>query len=125
MKQESTKVLLTIQLEGGTLVRKGKSISNYEIHQKDLLGKDNKKTNPNKLIRKGTVIHTNLEAKPAIQHLNISETAYNFMVSGECPSFMRNSFLWGKLTVKQRLEKHLETIMHDLHGMSYSYEFVD
>lgn len=107
------KISLTIQLEGSTLIRK----SEPEIF-----------TTQRKFQHKGKEVvkyirrkHYPLVAKPASQHINLTEDAYDYMCNGECPSFIKPS-VWSFMNPKQRLEAHLQRICENFKGTSYSYE---
>jgi hypothetical protein len=76
------------------------------------------KVNGKKVAR---VIHVQTrKSKPASQSLNLTTDAYNYMVSGEAPHFVKPRD-WEKLTKKQRLEAHLNRICEELGGVSYTY----
>lgn len=60
------------------------------------------------------------KSRPASQSLNLGMSAYKYMISDEVPSFFKTKD-WGKLSVKQRLEAHLEEISKELGGVSFSY----
>jgi hypothetical protein len=58
--------------------------------------------------------------KPATQTLNISEIAYKYMVSKECPAFMKPKE-WASMSKKMRLETHLNNIAESLGGKVFKY----
>ena len=64
------------------------------------------------------------KSRPAVQSLNLSMDAYNYMVSGEAPYFVKARD-WKRLTKKQRLEAHLNRICQELGGVSYTYAVLD
>lgn len=64
------------------------------------------------------------KCKPAGQSLNLSMDAYNYMVSGEAPYFIKPRD-WERLTKKQRLEAHLKRIVEELGGVSFTYAVLD
>lgn len=122
----SIKVLLTINLEGGTLVRKSTPEHiNFLVKEKDLCtnkkwrGKDGLK-----VVRKGETLHYPLIAKPAVQQVKINIEAYNYMISAECPPWCHPK-MWPKLTKKARLEKHLGRICEHHKGKSFIYEILE
>lgn len=97
------KILLTISLEGGVLVRQNNIEfikSEYRLTQ-----------------------HVNKVPKQCVQRIKISNEAYEQFISSECPSFYSN-FMWKKLSPKQKLEVHLSTIAKDLNGLSFTYEIL-
>jgi hypothetical protein len=62
--------------------------------------------------------------KPATQCININEESYNYMVSSNCPAFMKPKE-WGQLSKKKRLEAHLNDIAEGLGGIVASYNVYD
>lgn len=60
----------------------------------------------------------------AIQHINISRTAYNTFVSDTFPAkcSIKN---WSRIDKKKRIEAHLQLITDSLHGISFSYELLE
>lgn len=57
---------------------------------------------------------------PALQVINMSEEAYQYMISNEVPSFSTKS-VWNKMTEKQRLIAHLNAIAAYLRGKLVDY----
>ena len=120
--ETNIKLRLSIDLQGGTLVRQSESEkidyaifkANYQKGKKPVY----------ELVKKGYKKHYPLVAKPAKQVINMTETAYYYMISDECPSFSHPK-KWRELNETQRLEKHLERIVSDLKGKSFTYEVLD
>lgn len=122
-----TKISLTINLEGSTLVRK----SEFEVIKYTMPTKD---TKPSKKWRgkeglkgviKGVCKHYPLEAKPAHQHINMTEEAYKYMTSNaECPCWLKPK-AWNSMSKKERLEAHLQRITEGLGGTSYTYQIFE
>lgn len=110
------KISLTIQLEGSTLIRK----SEPEVFTLQKKFQKNGKEVVKYIRRK----HYPLVAKPASQHINLTEDAYNYMCDGDCPSFIKPS-IWISMDSKQRLEAHLQRICEQMRGKSYSYKILD
>lgn len=119
----TTKISLTIELEGSTLVRKNEpEIIKYSVTTKDL--KSNKKhkgKNDLKVVKEGTVKHYPLISKPAFYHISIGRESYDYMISKECPSWFRNIKAWKNMTETQRLEEHLHRLCVSKRGKSFSY----
>ena len=118
-----TKISLTINLEGSTLVRKSEpEVIKYTVTTKDTepskkwRGKDGLK-----IVSKGAHKHYPLEAKPASQHINMTEEAYKYMTSNECPYWSKPK-VWNNLSEKERLEAHLQRVCESLNGKSFTYE---
>lgn len=57
---------------------------------------------------------------PAIQVINMSEEAYQYMISNEVPSFSTKS-VWNKMTKEQRLVAHLNETAAYLGGKLVDY----
>lgn len=56
------------------------------------------------------------------QSLEISDIAYQFMTRAlNCPNSIKLS-VWNNMSIKQRLEYHLEDIVKGLRGISYTYK---
>lgn len=65
------------------------------------------------------------KCKPAAQSLNISKEAYDTMVDKmACPSWSKPS-KWTTMSKKERLESHLQRIVDNLGGISYSYQIFE
>lgn len=61
------------------------------------------------------------KAKPATQTINLSKDAYEYMVSNECPYWMKPK-VWVSMNKKMRLENHFQRLCESLNGLSYTYE---
>ena len=122
----TTKISLTIELEGSTLVRKSKpEIIKYSVIKRDL--EPNKKWRGKdglEVVKRDTYKNYLLIAKPAHQHINMSIEAYNYMTSGECPSWAKPK-IWATMNKTQRLEAHLQRTVEHLGGLSYTYQIFE
>ena len=122
----SPKISLTIELEGSTLVRK----SEPEIIKCILTKRDfepNKKWKGKdglKIVRNARFKHYSLIAKPASQHINMNVEAYEYMTSGECPSWVKPK-IWAAMTTTQRLEAHLQRTCEHVGGKSFTYKILE
>ena len=120
------KISLTIELEGSTLVRKSEpEIIKYSVTKKDL--EPNKKWRGKdglKVVKRGTYKSYSLIAKPASQHINMNVEAYEYMTSGECPSWVKPK-IWAAMTTTQRLEAHLQRTCEHVGGKSFTYEVLE
>lgn len=119
----TTKISLTIELEGSTLVRQSEpEIIKYSVTKRDLepskkwKGKDGLE-----VVRKGTFKHYSVIPRPASQHISMSIEAYEYMTSSECPYWSRPN-VWRKLNETERLEAHLQRICEHMGGKSFTYE---
>ena len=121
----SPKISLTIELEGGTLVRKSEpEIIKYSVTKRDF--EPNKKWKSKdglKVVRKGTFKHYPLIAKPASHHINICVEAYKYMTSNEYPYWAKPK-VWAMMSETQRLEAHLQKICEHVGGKSFTYEIL-
>lgn len=118
------KVSLTIILEGSTLVRKREpEVVKYILKRKDVINKRFVK-DANKVVKVKTFNHYPLEAKPASMHINIGVDSYNYMISRECPSWIRIK-MWNAMSPIQRLEAHLNRICEHFMGKSFTYMVLD
>lgn len=100
----SIKILLTIDLEGGILVRQ----DNIEFINSE----------------KGYISHVSKIPKKCAQKIKINVDSYNYFKSNECPYFSK-SFIWSKMTERQRIEEHLKVISHDLNSSTFSYKILN
>lgn len=119
----TTKISLTIRLEGSTLVRRSKpEIIKYSLTKRDSefrkkwVGKEGLE-----VVKKGEFKYYPLEAKPAFLHINMNVEAYNYMTSAECPYWMKPK-VWGTMSKIQRLEAHLQRTCEHEGGKSFTYE---
>lgn len=119
------KIFLTINLEGSTLVRKKEpEIIKYSFTKRGMNTRGNfNKKEGNEIVKKGTFKHYSLEAKPAFQSIKITKESYNYMISKECPSWMKPKE-WFKMNKTQRLEAHFQRTCEYLGGKSYSYTII-
>ena len=61
---------------------------------------------------------------PAIQNINISKDAYDYMTSKECPSFMSPKD-WGRMSKVKKLEAHLNEIAESRGGTVLHYHIFE
>lgn len=122
----TTKISLTIELEGSTLVRKSEpEIIKYSVTKRDLepskkwKGKDGLE-----VVRKGTFKHYSVIPRPAFQYISMNIEAYEYMTSNECPYWSRPN-VWRKLNEIERLEAHLRRICEHLGGRSFTYQVLN
>lgn len=113
------KVNLSIILNGSVLLseqeaKAQKVYDTFSVEVSDAKGK-NRET-----------IHVKTRGnKIAKQSINLSEEAYNHMISSkEVPFFIKEKH-WKALNSKQRLEMHLDRICQHLDGISYTYNVLE
>lgn len=117
---DNIKVSLTVELEGRTLIREDKSRT-FKYIIKD--NKPHKKDKKYSIIESGEYIHTPVRIKEASQHINLSNEAYDYMTSTECPSFCSPRD-WNRMKSKEKLESHLKRICDSLCGKSFTYQIL-
>lgn len=118
------KISLTIELEGSTLIRKSEpEVLNYVVTKKDLSAKHNIKDG-NKVIKRKKIEYYPLVAKPAAMHINICQEAYEYMISNECPSWIKPK-VWAVMNSQARLESHLVRICQHHKGHSFTYVILE
>ena len=136
------KLSLSIELQGSTMLSKEECLKTTHkvIEKKTKTGKIYKKTievevedwdkmekhsmrvadtdgsNPEII-----TFHTR-KCKPAMQSLNMSKEAYEYMTDKDsCPSWSKHS-KWATMSKKERLESHLQRTVEHLGGISYTYQ---
>lgn len=88
--------------------------SNYlVVEDKIKVGKKTK-------IKKEKIQFYTRKSIPALQVINMSEEAYQYMISNEVPSFSTKS-AWNKMTGEQRLVAHLNETATSLGGKLVDY----
>lgn len=120
------KILLTIELEGGILIKGEPEVKKYYLTKKDLFPKQTfKGDSGNKIVRSGKYVsypYTNSVAK---QKMTLCEEAYEYMTSSAMPQWYRSLKDWKKMTPTQRLELHLARICNSLNGKSFTYQIIE
>ena len=62
------------------------------------------------------------QSRPALQVLNMSKEAYEYMIDKNCcPSWVKPS-RWTTMNTRERLESHLQRTVKHLGGISYTYK---
>jgi hypothetical protein len=120
------KLLLTIVMEGGALVKGEPEIKRFSLTKKDLFPNQKFKGNEgNKVIKSGTYKSTPLIAKDAVLKTRVCKEAYDSMVSSLCPAWFKNPNEWRKLSATERLEINLARTCEHFGGKSFSYTLID
>ena len=122
----ATKILLTINLEGGILTRQDKpEIIMWSLNERDLdPNKDWRDGEGLKVVKSGSTKHYNLTSTECVQRIKLTKDAYDYFISDEAPSFIKK-FNWITLKEKQRLGIHLNVISESLGGKSFTYEILN
>lgn len=125
------KILLSIQIQGGTLVRESEPTKiNWAITSKDL-GVKLPKGAKNKVVQSGSFDHYNLVSKPAVLSVSIGRMAYDYIVNGNSfePWIMRETKLsrdkYSRLSGEAKLEIHLNQICKEHGGKSFTYSIIE
>lgn len=120
------KVLLTINLEGGALIKGTPETKKYFLTKKDLFPSQKfKGDSGKKIIRSGKYTTYPLVAKDAKQKISLCREAYDYMTSPVCPKWYRSLKEWKKMTEIQRLEVHLKRVCESYRGKSFTYQIVE
>ena len=121
-----TKILLTINLEGGVLTRQDKpELIMWSLNERDLNpNKDWKDGEGLKVVKRGSTKHYNFNPIECKQRIKITKDAYDYFISDEAPSFIKK-FTWLLLKENQKLEIHLNSISESLGGKSYIYQILN
>lgn len=120
------KLLLTIVVEGGTLIKGKSEIKKFSLTKKDLFPNQKFKGNEgNKIIKTGTYKSIPFIAKEAVLKTRICKEAYDAMISSICPIWFKNPNKWRKLSATERLEINLARTCEHFGGKSFSYTLID
>ena len=127
------KILLTINLEGGILLKGEKEVRKYYLTKKDLYPNQTFKGNTgNKIVKSGKYVHIPVFQSEAKQKVTLCKEAYDYMTSTEVPNWFtpykplkERIKEWRKLDEKARLELHLARTCRHFHGKSFTYQIVD
>lgn len=104
------KIVLTIHLEGRTLVSQSKP-EKYVIIKKNG--------------RKKVVKHYTKIVVPAVQKITMSIEAWKeFTAEDRCPHWEK-SYDWKRMTKKKRAESHFKQICDSLQGKYFTYEILN
>lgn len=125
----TAKLSVSIVLPGSTMV------SSQECEQNpnksttvmpvvlETVKKFNKKEN--KVYFKRDVINVNIRKTiPALQVIQMSEEAYEHMISNFCPEWFGSAGgpnRWKKMSANEKLNAHLNRLCESFNGLSYSY----
>ena len=120
------KILLTINLEGGVLLRGEPEVRKYYLTKKDLFPKQQfKGDSGNKVIRSGKYVSIPVTQSVAKQKITLCKDAYDYMTSAACPEWYHRVKEWRKMDETARLELHLARTTHHFGGKSFTYKIVD
>ena len=117
-----TKLTANIELPGSVMFGKEacqKSPKKY-TESNYLVVEDKIKVGKKTKIKKEKIQFYTRKSIPVLQVINMSEEAYQYMISNEVPSFSTKS-AWNKMTVEQRLVAHLNETASSLGGKLVDY----
>lgn len=126
MNNNEIKILLTINLEGGILVRQDKpEIIMWSLTERNLNPtkhwKDGEGLN---IVKRGSTKHYNLESKECVQRLKLNQLTYNHFIGDESPVGIKK-YDWMMLKDHQKLEINLHLLCNDLGGKSFTYKVLN
>lgn len=120
------KILLTIDLEGGILLRGEPEVKKYYLTKKDLFPNQKfKGDSGKKIIRSGKYIHIPITQSEAKQKITLCKEAYDYMTSAMCPEWFHDKKKWYKMSETERLELHLARTTRHFGGKSFTYKLID
>ena len=64
------------------------------------------------------------KCKPAMKTINLTSEAYNYMISSECPAWVKPK-QWNAMNKRERLENHLKRIADHNRGTVVGYQVLD
>lgn len=129
-----TKILLTINLEGGTLLKGESEVKKFYLTKEDLFPNQKFKGDAGKkIVRSGKYVSTTYISSVAKQKINICREAYDYMTSpDEIPTWFipfkprkERERTWRKMSESERLEQHLARTCLHFGGKSFSYQIVE
>lgn len=123
------KLSVTIVLPGSTMISSQECDKNpFENCIKDsfsLAVKRFDKKTKKSFIKKETYVIYLRKSVPCKQVINMNSDAYENMTSITCPEWFTPALgginRWKKLSIKERLEYHLERLCSSFNGISYEY----
>lgn len=127
-----TKILLTINFEGGALHRSVEGEKKEAVLTKKDLNPNYNREDKNKIVRKVKYMSYPLVATPSSLTIKMCREAYDYMTSTETPGWFipnkpsKERFkLWRKMSPNERLEMHLALTCEHHHGKSFTYSIVE
>lgn len=120
------KILLTIYMEGGTLLRGEAEVRKYALTKKDLFPNQKFRGDEGKkIIKKGKYKFTPTIPSTATRKITMCKDAYDFFISSACPEWYKNVKEWKKMSEEQRLKAHLTRTSLHFGGKSFTYQIID
>lgn len=123
----NVKMSVTIELPGSTMMTPqecGENPKNYKKQVQVLSIKAYDAKAKKSSFKKEKIEYRTRKCIPAYQSINMTEEAYEYMISSLCPEWyapMGGINKWKKLPIKERLQLHLDRTCKSLGGISYTY----
>ena len=132
----SAKISLAMRLPGGSLKVVGYNrvpveLTNLDLHPSDYIGKNAKSSKEaNKVVKKYWAKVPVYEQSTAQKHLYLLRSAYEWMISTDAPVWFANGLKfkekdWRKMSVEERLYRHMENIAKENGALSFEYEVLE
>lgn len=122
---EDIKMSVTIELQGSKMMTPqecGENPKNYDRHFMMLDVKHYDKKTKKTYYRKEPLNFRTRKYIPAHQSINMSQDAYDYMISASCPEwYYKGISQWKKLSIDERLNLHLDRLCKGLNGKGYTY----
>lgn len=130
------KILLSIELQGGTLIRESKATKvEWALTLGEVKPELSKKKLPaevtERVVRRGRIKHYPLTAKPARKVVCLGDYAYDYMISANSyEGWMLKEKGWTKrgwvkMEPMVRLQYHLERISQHYGGKSFTFQVLE
>lgn len=118
------KVLLTIQgIPGGIIKPVKREVKRWTLTKAECFSYYNGK-DKNKVMKAGNYTAITYEVVPCSQSIKLTYDAYKYMISGECPSWIKPK-IWAVMNKTQRLEAHLQRTCEHMGGKSFTYKVLE
>jgi len=120
------KILLTIYMEGGALLRGETEVRKYALTKKDLFPNQKfKNKDGDKVIKRGKYKFIPTIASTATRKITMCKDAYDYFISSACPEWFKNTKEWKKMSEEQRLMIHLTRTSLHFGGTGFTYQIID
>ena len=111
------KILLSIQGVAGSTLRK---VGVKKVPFKRLIKQGDKKI----LVTKYRTVD-DIQAVPASVSVKLTQDAYDYFISSECPPWFKDRKSWTGMKPRQRLEAHLRRMSDSRGGTEFTYSILE
>lgn len=123
------KVSLSIKLPGRVMMSQelADSLEKQGLHgytKHSMIVEEHKRNGKKVKVDKQTIHFSTRNTVPAVQNINLSREAYNYMTGKECPSFTKPKD-WSRMSKTKRLEAHLNEIAESRGGVVVHYHIFE